>query len=110
MKKGFQQLLGVQEYADDDEDEDDEMKEVKEALGLPQDDLKRDKFDRKKVTSRYVHQAAKLIAPVIDKDMPSGFDWVVEALKAPRRQPGNDSEAAVGAAYAHTHYTDTDIT
>jgi hypothetical protein len=57
----------------------------------------------KKVTGRYVHQAAKLIAPVIDKDMPSGFDWVVEALKAPRRAPGSDSEAAVGAAYVHIH-------
>jgi intraflagellar transport protein 88 len=46
MKKGFQMLLGVQEYADDDEDEDDEMKEVKEELGLRQDELKKDKFDR----------------------------------------------------------------
>ena len=32
----------------------------------------------------YVRMAAQLIAPVIEKDLAAGFDWIIEHLKAPR--------------------------
>lgn len=86
MKKGFQQLLNVQEnYDDDDEDSDDEKNDD------PLDELAADKRRRKKITSQYIHQAAMLIAPVLEKDFSAGFDWVEETLKAPRAANGGDS-------------------
>jgi len=81
MKKGFMQLLSVQEFLDDEEDAED----VEEKSISSNDDLRRDRKDRRLVTHRYVRMAAKLIAPVIEKDISEGFDWVIEYLRTPRR-------------------------
>jgi intraflagellar transport protein 88 len=87
MKKGFMQLLGVQDQlADDEEDEDSETID-KDSLLKGQDDLKQDMKIRKKQLQKFVQISSKLIAPVIEKDMSAGFDWVIEYLKAPRRAP-----------------------
>jgi len=97
MKKGFMQLLSVQEFLDDEEEEEEEEEDKKKEL-MQVDELRRDRRERKKVTGRYVKMAAKLIAPVIEKDMPSGFDWVIEYLRTPRRanDPPTDNLARQG--------------
>lgn len=92
MKKGFMQLLSVQEFLDDEEEEEEEEDKNKQILNM--DDLRKDRKARKKVTNRYVKMAAKLIAPMIQKDMPAGFDWVIEYLRTPRRpnSPGQGTD------------------
>lgn len=87
MKKGFQQLLNVQENYDDDEEDSDDEK----AQSDLRDTLAADKRRRKKVTSQLIHQAAMLVAPVLEKDFSAGFDWVEETLKAPRTVNGGES-------------------
>lgn len=97
MKKGFMQLLSVQEFLDDEEEEEEEDEKSKQIMNA--DELKRDRKARKKVTGRYVRLAAKLIAPAIEKDMPSGFDWVIEYLRTPRRPnspPAGPESVSVG--------------
>ncbi len=62
------------------------------------DELRIERANRRKRLHRYVLMAAKLIAPVIDKDPPTGFDWVIETLKAPARSSGGASPAKKPAA------------
>jgi len=87
MKKGFQQLLNVQENYDDDEEDSDDEKSQEEL----RDELALDKRRRKKITSTFIHQAAMLIAPVLEKDFSAGFDWVEETLRAPRAVNGGET-------------------
>jgi len=113
MRKGFLALLAVPEYAEQAAEEEREEEEAaqaaekaKQAIAAAQasgaplpdklphssivDELRAERKARRKVTSRYVHLAARLVAPVIERDLAAGFDWVIEQLKAPR-QTGNQS-------------------
>lgn len=45
------------------------------------DDLLVDLTDRQKKAEQYITTAAKLVAPVIEKDMDSGYLSVIEQLK-----------------------------
>ena len=38
--------------------------------------------ERQKQCERYLSIAAKLLAPTVEKDVVSGFDWVSETLRA----------------------------
>jgi len=101
MKKGFAQLLSCQEYAEEgDEEEEDAFDEEfkKDVLKSEPDDLTKERKDRRKVTSRYLRMASKLIAPVIEKDLAAGYDWVIEYLRTPRSESprGGTMMAPVG--------------
>jgi intraflagellar transport protein 88 len=97
MRKAFLALVNVPEYAEQEkEDEEDAEAEIlaaaqakknnqaKVPTSLVLDELRSERKGRRKVTHRYLHMAARLIAPVIEKDLAEGFDWVIEHLKAPR--------------------------
>jgi intraflagellar transport protein 88 len=88
MKTGFRNLLAVPQASDEQEDEDDE--DSKEDM-FRHDDLKRDRNARRKKLNRYVFQAAKLLAPVIEQDFAAGYDWVIEFLKQPRAPQSSTS-------------------
>ena len=81
MRKGFQQLLQVEVPPGRDEDDDGKDDGDTGAEGV-RDVLKEELLGRRKAALRYVTIAAKLIAPVVDKDWVKGYDWVVEALRA----------------------------
>ena len=116
MRKGFLALLNVPEYAQQEQEDEEEAEaaivaaaKAKSAVAAAQsagaplpdklpsasllvDELKAERKARRKLTHRYLHMAARLIAPVLEKDLAQGFDWVIEQLKAPRaavQQGGN---------------------
>lgn len=97
MKIAFKDLLTVPQ-AGEDEESDDEGK-VEESH-LVEDELKKDRIAKHKKLNRYVFQAAKLLAPVIEEDLGTGYDWVIEFLKAPRppQSPGRSSSVRQGFA------------
>lgn len=98
MKMAFKDLLTVPQYGEDEENEEEETKV--EDSHLREDELKKDRIARKKKLNRYVFQAAKLLAPVIEDDLGSGYDWVIEFLKAPRlpSSPGRGTSSKNGFA------------
>jgi len=58
-------------------------KSVSSVLGAA-DDLRLERKARRKVLQRYISMAARLVAPVVEKDLAAGFDWVISQLKQPR--------------------------
>lgn len=96
MKKAFTALLAVETVGSGSES-DDEAPEVPGGIEVPSnapvDDLKRDQMERRARDERYVHQAAKLIAPVLDpNDFAAGYKWVIAQLLEPARSEGRGSE------------------
>merc|ERR1719230_1630791 len=76
MKKGFTRLLSVRQPGVDDEDLEADIDDV-----LKEDGLKQTLRERQKQNKKYVAIAAKLVAPVVDADIVSGFNWVVDSLR-----------------------------
>lgn len=97
MKKAFTQLLSVQsDWGDDEEEEEEESyKELEGEMGIKQDELKKDRAERRKQYHHLILTAAKLIAPVIEKDMAIGYDWVCEMLRQPRKVLSQHGEGAL---------------
>lgn len=87
MKKGLTQLLCVPEFGHDDEEEEVSPKSSEEAN--QNDELKKERLVRLKVLHRYVHLAAKLVAPVLDKSFSDGYDIIIELLRNPPRRPNS---------------------
>jgi len=78
MKKGFASLIELRQPQMDDAEED---SPTREGLAKMKDDLLVDLTDRQKKAEQYITTAAKLVAPVIEKDMDSGYMSVIEQLK-----------------------------
>ena len=82
MKKAFSRLLTVRELGMEDED----------ALAadlddvLNEDGLKNQLRAKQRQGNKYISVAAKLLAPVIEADTVSGFNWVVDMLRANSQQ------------------------
>jgi len=93
MRKGFSRLLSVRQIGMDAEElESTGMEEV-----LEEDGLKQALRERQKQTNKYLSVASKLLAPVIDKDIVAGFDWVGDALRV-ANQPALATEMQIGKA------------
>lgn len=73
LKKYFTVMLGIEVLTD-----------VDEITGeaTQNDKLKEELKARKREAHKYIVDAAKLIAPVIEDDLISAYDWILEALKA----------------------------
>merc|ERR1719313_1824338 len=83
MRKGFSRLLSVRQIGEDAE----EMEASGAADGVLEDDgLKQALRERQKQSNKYLSVASKLLAPVIDKDIVAGFDWVGDMLRAQSHQ------------------------
>ena len=96
MKAGFKNLLNVPQASEEqDEYEEDEEKGADHVFR--HDDLKKERQSRRQALNKYVFQAAKLLAPVVEEDFAAGYDWVIEFLKAPRV---NDSGSNHKPGYA----------
>jgi len=76
MKKAFTQLLNI-EILGVDEEEEEEDKSKK----LPSDPLRDYIKDKRKSALKYITDAAKLIAPIIEADWIRGYDWIIEAMR-----------------------------
>jgi len=94
MRKGFSRLLSVRQVGLDAEDL--EQADMQDVLELD-DGLKQALRERQKQTTKYLSVAAKLLAPVIDKDIVAGFDWVGDALRV-ASQPQLATEMQIGKA------------
>jgi len=82
MKKAFSRLLSVRELGLEDEDAlTAELDDV-----LMEDGLKDQLRAKQRQGNKYVSIAAKLLAPVIENDIVSGFNWVGEMLRAQSQQ------------------------
>lgn len=93
MRRGFMQLLSVKEFAEDVGEPEVHTEEEKDKL--VEDDLRVLWKARRQVTHRFVRMAAKLIAPVIERDIAEGYDWVIEYLNTPRRPSSDKGEVEV---------------
>lgn len=77
---------------DSDEALDDAMIEGE---GAPNDSLKAELRERQKQMDHAIIMAGQLIAPVVEKDVPSGYDWVVDSLRSSNcNDLANDMEIA----------------
>jgi len=75
MRRGFTRLLSVRQLGMDSDELDDSSNEVLD------DGLQQALRERQKVAHRYLSIAAKLLAPVVEKDVVTGFDWVADVLR-----------------------------
>jgi intraflagellar transport protein 88 len=77
MKHNFCEMLGIEVLADEDdqEAEDDKGKDLKN------DALRQELKERKSRAARFLTDAAKLIAPVIEDSEVAGYDWIIEIMK-----------------------------
>ena len=78
MKRAFSRLLGVREVGSEDGDAlvaelDDVLKE---------DGLKEQLRAKQRQGNKYIATAAKLLAPIIEHDIVTGFNWVGDMLRA----------------------------
>eukprot|EP01006_Ploeotia_vitrea_P009677 TRINITY_DN23666_c0_g1_i1.p1 TRINITY_DN23666_c0_g1~~TRINITY_DN23666_c0_g1_i1.p1 ORF type:complete len:851 (+),score=132.77 TRINITY_DN23666_c0_g1_i1:98-2650(+) len=85
LKRHFTKLLNIRKYGASDDDDDlmlDEFddNENKDAL-LLDDGLKAEIRDKRKQHMNYLLTAARLIAPMIEKDWQAGFDYIIEQLR-----------------------------
>eukprot|EP00656_Telonema_subtile_P051715 TRINITY_DN702_c0_g1_i2.p1 TRINITY_DN702_c0_g1~~TRINITY_DN702_c0_g1_i2.p1 ORF type:complete len:883 (+),score=302.91 TRINITY_DN702_c0_g1_i2:200-2848(+) len=96
MKKGFASLIELRQPQMDDAEED---SPTREGLAKMKDDLLVDLTDRQKKAESYITTAAKLVAPVIEKDMDGGYMSVIEQLKL-REYPHLASELEMTRAIA----------
>jgi intraflagellar transport protein 88 len=86
MKRAFSKLLTIRAPGSDEEEEETHAA-AKIGQGhddddpLVQDDLKREVKERRALYLKYVTNAARLIAPVLDPDWRVGYDYVIEALR-----------------------------
>ena len=82
MKKAFSSLLSVRELGMEDEEAlESELDDV-----LNEDGLKEQLKKKQRQGNRYISVAAKLLAPVVEQDIVSGFNWVGDMLKAQSQQ------------------------
>jgi len=88
MKKGFLMLLACERFFVSGEEEQ-QLENEKKRPGdlLNTDELRLEMKQRKKRALRFVLNGAKLIAPVIERDLETGYDWVIEQLRAPQDSP-----------------------
>jgi len=77
MKKGFTRLLSVRQLGMDDDALETDIDDV-----LQEDGLKDAIRERNKQSYKYLSIASKLLAPVIDTDIISGFNWVCDTLRS----------------------------
>jgi len=82
MKKAFTRLLGVRELGM--EDEESLQSELDDVLNT--DGLKEQLRAKQRQGNKYISVAAKLLAPVIDEDVVSGYNWVCDMLRAQQQQ------------------------
>eukprot|EP00741_Cyanophora_paradoxa_P006734 tig00001038_g6514.t1 len=79
MREGFGRLLAIKQIPTEDE-----LEPVAEAqpASMVEDGLKEELRERQREATNFITMAAKLIAPVIGRDVWAGYDDVVEMLKA----------------------------
>jgi len=83
MKKGFAKLLSIREPGMDISPEEEEAgNETDDEEENEDDELKRVQKEKKSQAKHLIVQAAKLIAPKIEKTFVEGFDFVIETLRA----------------------------
>ena len=80
MKNNFHEMLHIETLGDEDNEE------LIDEAELPRDDLKVDVLkemikERKRVASKYILDAAKLIAPIIEEDIIDGYNYIIDILK-----------------------------
>mmetsp|Transcript_24445 Transcript_24445/g.79885 ORF Transcript_24445/g.79885 Transcript_24445/m.79885 type:complete len:502 (-) Transcript_24445:2789-4294(-) len=83
MKRSFAKLLDIKDSNFGEENDDDEANEDEdedEAV-MEEDELKKAHKEYRSKAKHLVLQAAKLIAPKIEKDFVAGFDYIIEMLQ-----------------------------
>jgi len=83
MKRSFAKLLDVKDTNFGEENEDDEVieDEDEDEAVMEEDELKKAHKEYRSKAKQLVLQAAKLIAPKIEKDFVAGFDYIIEMLQ-----------------------------
>jgi intraflagellar transport protein 88 len=82
MKRWFTRMLSIKEAGMDMAEQEEEQEEEEEETGVDdEDELKNVIKERRREITQYIVQAAKLIAPKIEKTFVEGFDHVIEQLR-----------------------------
>jgi intraflagellar transport protein 88 len=84
MKRWFSKLLTIEVPGTEEMDEDNllEQKDHADTQATKSDPLKEYLKKERDQAYKYISQVAKLMAPVIEKDTMTGYDWILETLKA----------------------------
>lgn len=82
MRKSFQALVSIRKPQQSDLEDNDEALDDAIEGDAPNDSLKAELRDRQKMMDHSIIMAGQLIAPAVEKDIPSGYDWVVECLRS----------------------------
>lgn len=106
MRRVFTRLLAIRQHGmselDDEEDIGVGVDDV-----LQDDGLKEALRAKHKMVTRYISMAAKLLAPVIEQDVASGYDWVIVQLRTSNHASlANEMEIAKSIYYMRTRQFD----
>ena len=103
MRKGFQKLLSIRILVIDkyeDLNSNTKCDPIHDHDVFSQDALRAISREKKKTAERFIMLAAKLIAPVIDSSLSSGYDWIVESIKAsPQSEVASELEISKGIQF-----------
>jgi intraflagellar transport protein 88 len=100
MKKGFVRLCSIALPGSDADDDDVDASDE----NVVEDELKQDLRERQKEATNFIKVAAQLIAPTIEKDFVTGYDFVVENLRAAHyTDMGNEMEISKALHYLKEH-------
>lgn len=77
-----------------------QLQQKKEKEVSDQDILKSYLKEKKKEALHYISSAAKLVAPFVEEDIMTGYDYVIEALKA-ANLPEVESELDIAKSIHH---------
>jgi len=84
LKRHFTKMLGLRRYgaADDDDADEGAEESEKDRAGFPMDDpLRVEIRERRKHHMEVLLTAARLIAPMIEKDWPDGYNYIIEQVR-----------------------------
>lgn len=105
MKNNFCEMINIDNFGDVSEGNQDQEKGEDEELKV--DVLKAELKKRKTQASKYILDAAKLIAPAIEEDQIDGYNWIIDILKGSKsRYTGVQSEIEIKKAVSYINQKD----
>ncbi|KAJ3194971.1 Intraflagellar transport protein 88 [Irineochytrium annulatum] len=106
MKRGFQKLVSVRMPPVEQYDEEGHTslnEPVEDHEVFNEDSLRAIARERRKAAERYIILSAKLVAPNIESNVSSGFDWVTEMIKmSPHAEISSELEIAKAIQFLKT--------
>lgn len=99
-------MLNIETYWNVEEDKNSEIEDGQERV--QEDPLVTEMTIRRNKAIKYITDTAKLIAPVIEEDILSGYEWLIETLKN-SKYPDIQSEIEIARALYYVKSKNIDL-